>query len=145
VNTYHTLIDAQRTLADARSAFLYDLQQALWTLPDNPDVQRKAPNCCVIQWSALRDNWSAEYHDFYYQYARIYEHLVDAKDIVRAISVLFETDRIPISGILQRSIKLHPKVKENLKRYFMFTGDPHGQQSTGLGPVLGDHRLDLGR
>ena len=98
-----------------------DLIAKIRDLPDNPKIHRvkESPHCFVMRSKDLGECWSAEYHDFKYQYEVLAE-MIEKMDI-RQIKTLIE--QIVSKGWVyfesskgRNKHKFHPDVVEMLRR-----------------------------
>ena len=111
-----------------RSAIMEQFQTQIRELPDNSRIRRLTQRCYVIQASQLKNNWSAEYHDFRYCYEKIAEHIGKSHDPDRALQrIIDDREIVYTTSIVQgealcrsryrgiHRLKLHPDIIEHLK------------------------------
>ena len=98
-----------------------DLIAKIRDLPDNPKIHRvkESPHCFVMRSKDLGECWSAEYHDFKYQYEVIIE-MIEKKNI-KQLKTLFEKILSEGRAYYESSNgrnkhKFHPEVVEMLRR-----------------------------
>lgn len=102
-------------LAEEAQRIKDGLKAEIAALPDNPKIKRlsDSPSCYSVKAGDLGNNFSAEYHDFKWQYERIIE-IIDKTDTLNLPTVL--------AGLVmgarykkdQRIITFHPEVIRRL-------------------------------
>ena len=110
-------IDQQIETATAQLSVLIDaLNGMIAELPDNPRIHRKNDKCFVISKSDLGNNWSAEHHDFKWQYREVIARIQKAKalDALAVLRNIIAAGKLQYPGC-QEYVNLHPDVIANLK------------------------------
>lgn len=108
-----------KALSKKVEKFRADLLQLIQGLPDNPAIKRLSGNCYTISMKDLTQKfgrsvnsmWSAEAHDFKYQYKRIAVILnkVQFDDICNTLDRILEVGSY-------KTDKFHPGVIENIRK-----------------------------
>lgn len=91
------------------------LKKQIVSLPDNPRINRLAPNCFTISSKDLGNNWSVAYHDFPQQYALLVK-IIDRTDPAKIEEKLQEiiSKKMVIENKL--TVKFHPDVIEHISK-----------------------------
>ena len=118
-----TLKGIDRELAkyeEALEVLKQDLISKIRELPDNPKIHRAKgnPHCFVMRSKDLGDCWSAEYHDFKYQYEVIIEMIEkrDIKQIKKLFQKILSEGRVYYESSNGRNTHIfHPSVVEMLR------------------------------
>lgn len=92
-----------------------DLQAQINNLPDNDKINRLDKNCFVLSSKDLNNNWSAEYHDFKWQYQAVSKGIQNRPllDGLTWFRKLIEAEKMKIDD--RHTMKLNPEVIEHLK------------------------------
>ena len=89
------------------------LQVQLNLLPDNPCVNRLSDNCYSMSSKDLGATWSAEYHDFKYQYRALIKLCDTSTDIRKSLFKALKEQMFKVGDV---AVKLHPEVIKNVRQ-----------------------------
>lgn len=72
------MVSLKQMMQDAQeryTQFMHSIRERITQLPDNPDAQRISPNIVIVNSSKLQDNWTAEFHNWDWQYEVLSKYL----------------------------------------------------------------------
>lgn len=105
--------------------FLISVRERIKQLPDNPKAERIADNIVIIRKNDLNDNWSAEYHNWNWQYEVLSNYLTSDKctpeKAIKRLEEVIADKKVPMSAVCVGAKgyqNLHPELVKEIDKLF---------------------------